>query len=44
MDGTLKEIVVSSCTTWGIDNYLCSAKLYTKDNHCINNSANCLYK
>ena len=30
MDGTLKEIVVSSCTTWGMDNYMCSAKLHTK--------------
>ena len=41
---TLKEIVVSSCTARGMDNYLCSAKLHTRDIHCINDSSNCLIK
>ena len=44
INGTIKEIVVSSCTVWGMDNYLCSAKLHTRDNHCINDSSNCLLK
>ena len=44
MDGTLNEIVVFSFTAWGKDNYLCSAKLHTRDIYCINNSANYLYK
>ena len=43
IDGILKEIVVSSCTTRGIDNYLCSAKLHTWDIHCINYSYYCLF-
>ena len=44
INGTLKEIVVSSCTAWGMDNYLCSAKLHTRDIYCINDSVNCYYK
>ena len=44
IDNTLKEIVVSSCTAWGMDNYLCSAKLHTRDIHCISNSSNCQFK
>ena len=39
-----KKIVVSCCTAWAINNYLCLAKLHTLDIHCINNFANCLYK
>ena len=37
MNGTLKEIVVSSCTAWGIDNYLCSDKLHTRDIYLLIN-------
>ena len=44
IDGIIKEIVVSSCTAWGLDNYLCSAKLHTRNIHCITNSSNCLFK
>ena len=33
INGTLKKIVVSSCTAWGINNYLCFAKLHTRDIH-----------
>ena len=44
IDEILKEIVVSSCTAWGMDNYLCSAKLHTRDIHCINDSSSCLFK
>ena len=44
INNILKEIVVSSCTAWGMDNYLCSAKLHTRDIHCITNSTNCLFK
>ena len=44
INGTLKEIVVASCTTWSMDNYLCSAKLNTQDITCINDSSNCLFK
>lgn len=31
MNGTLKKIVVSSCAAWGMDNYLWSAKLHTRN-------------
>ena len=44
IDGIFKKIVVSSCTAWGMDNYLCSAKLHTRDIHCINDSSYCLFK
>ena len=40
----LKEIRVSSCTAWEMDNYLCSAKLHTRDIHCINDSSYCLFQ
>ena len=40
MNWTLKEIVMSCCTVWDIDNYLCSAKLHTRGIYCINESAN----
>ena len=44
INGTLKEIVVASCTAWSMDNFLCSAKLHKRDISCINDSSNCLYK
>ena len=44
INGILNEIVVSSCTAWGMDNCLCSAKLHTRDIHCINDSSYCLFK
>ena len=44
INNTLKEIVVSSCTAWGMDNYLCSAKLHSRDIHCKNDSSNCSIK
>ena len=34
INGTLKEIIVSSCTTWGMDNNLCSA--VTHEKHSLN--------
>ena len=40
INGTLKEIVLASCTAWSMDNYLCSAKLHTQDISCINDSSN----
>ena len=44
MDGTLQDILVSSCTTWSMNNFQYSAELQSRDIHCINKSANCLYK
>ena len=44
INGSFKKIVVSNCTAWGMDNYLCSAKLHTRNIHCKNDSANCLFK
>ena len=44
INGTLKEIVVASCIAWSMDNYLCSAKLHTRDISCMNDSSNCLFK
>ena len=44
INSTLKEIVVFSCTATGMDNYLCSAKLHTRDIYFINDSSNCLFK
>ena len=41
INGTLKEIVVASCTAWSLDNYLYSAKLHTRYISCINDSSNC---
>ena len=44
INGILNEIVVSSCTAWSMNNYLCSAKINTRNNYCINDSSNCLFK
>ena len=42
--GTLKEIAVAYYTALNMDNYLCSAKLHTRDISCINATSNCLFK
>ena len=41
---TLKEIVVTRCTAWSMDNNLWSAKLHTRDISCINDSSYSLFK
>ena len=44
INGTLKKIVVASCTAWSMDNYMCAAILHTRDIFCINDLSNCLFK
>ena len=40
INGTLQKIVMSSCTACGMNNYLCSAELHTRDIYCIINCLN----
>ena len=44
INGTLRNIIVSSCTALGINNYLCYAKLHPRDIHRKNDSSYWLFK
>ena len=44
INNTYIQIVVASCRAWSIDNYLCSAKIHTRDISRINDSSNCLFQ